>query len=284
MVYQLNLEAIDWDGNNFGRSVQALRIPDFFGTFPILGLKAFPLSFHPRKSEVQELLISRGRRFEELAGSHYKQYDGFAVSWDKSGQEIPFHCQGRIVVDSDCFRRFAPQNMTGIEPLSAKEGAQVPDCLQNKADVDDTLSTKYVFGQRTEEDRLCLTEEHHLTCLPRVRGYSLKKKQWALFYLDSIEDIKFNGNAFESLVLPEDQKELILSFAESQAMNHTGFDDVISGKGRGHITLLSGPPGVGKVSRVQCYKNTIMLSFISDAYRRVRSRTHAGTAFHDVCW
>jgi SpoVK/Ycf46/Vps4 family AAA+-type ATPase len=47
-------------------------------------------------------------------------------------------------------------------------------------------------------------------------------------------------------VMPEDQKELILSFAESQAMNQSGFDDVITGKGRGHITLLSGPPGVGK--------------------------------------
>jgi ATP-dependent Lon protease len=81
--------------------------------------------------------------------------------------------------------------------------------------------------------------------LQRV-GYSLKKKQWLLFYIDLIKDIKFSENAFDALVLPEDQKELILSFAESQAMNRTAFDDVISGKGKGHITLLSGPPGVGK--------------------------------------
>jgi hypothetical protein len=67
------------------------------------------------------------------------------------------------------------------------------------------------------------------------------------FYIALTKDTKFIGDASGSLVLSEDQKELILSFAESQAMNQTGFDDIISGKGRGDITLLSGPPGVGKV-------------------------------------
>jgi len=67
-----------------------------------------------------------------------------------------------------------------------------------------------------------------------------------LFYIDHIKDIKWNDKAFQSLVLPEDQKELILSFAESQVQNRQSFDDVISGKGKGIIMLLSGPPGVGK--------------------------------------
>jgi hypothetical protein len=244
--YQLKVEAIDWDGNHFGRSVQSIRIPEFQGTTPILGLLAFPLSFHPKLDQVEELLIARGKRFEQLAGSQYKEYDGFAVSWDKEGNEIPYHCQGRIIVDSDCFRRFSPVYVPGIEVLPAKEGVQDTDSVPKTVNVEDALNNKYVFGQQVKEKRIRLTEQHHLICLPRVRGYSLKKKEWLLFYLDLIEDIKFNENAFESLVLPEDQKELILSFAESQAMNQSGFDDVISGKGRGHITLLSGPPGVGK--------------------------------------
>ncbi|KAH7085473.1 P-loop containing nucleoside triphosphate hydrolase protein [Paraphoma chrysanthemicola] len=246
MMYQLNIEAIDWNGTNFGRSVEAIRIPEFLGTVPILALKAFPLSLHPHEERVKELLISRGKKFEKLAGSHYKEYDGFAVSWDKERKEIPYHCQGRIIIDSDCFRRFSPMYVSGIEPLAAKEGVQDPDCASKSEAIQDALDTKYVFGTQAKEERVRLTEMHHLTCLPRVRGYSLKKKQWLLFYLDLIDDIDFNKDAFQSLVLPEDQKELILSFAESQAMRQTTFDDVISGKGRGHITLLSGPPGVGK--------------------------------------
>ena len=90
-----------------------------------------------------------------------------------------------------------------------------------------------------------------MLCLPYMRGYALQKKKWLNLYIDMIRDISFTNKAFESLVLPEDQKELILSFAESQAMNRTNFDDFISRKGRGHITLLSGPPGVGKVHSIQ---------------------------------
>lgn len=74
----------------------------------------------------------------------------------------------------------------------------------------------------------------------------MAKKEWLEFYLDLVKDITFSDDAFDSLVIPEDQKEIILAFAESQASNSKVFDDVVSGKGRGHITLLSGPPGVGK--------------------------------------
>jgi hypothetical protein len=258
MMYQLTVEAIDWNGNNFGRSIEVIRLLEFKGTVPILALKAFPLSFHPHQDKVKEMLINRGRKFERLAGSHYKEYDGFAVSWDKDKNEIPCHCQGRIIIDSDCFRRFSPISVPAIEPLTAKEGAQDPGCATKQLEAtQDTLDSIYVFGKQAKEDRVRLTEMHHLTCLPRVRGYSLKKKQWLKFYLDLIEDIDFNEDAFESLVLPEDQKELILSFAESQTMNQTTFDDVISGKGRGHITLLSGPPGVGKVNTSVWPRNDI---------------------------
>ncbi|KAL6703446.1 hypothetical protein ACN47E_009620 [Coniothyrium glycines] len=244
-AYQLTVEAIDWNGTTFGKSVEAIRVWEFPGTTSILGLSAFPLTFHPHQDKVKTVLIERGRKFEDLAGCRYKSYDGFAVSWDKEGNEVPYMCTGRVIVDSDSFRRFSPRYVRGIEPLAAKEGASEPECSPKKLNIEDA-SNKYSFGQQAKVERLRLTTEHHLICLPRVRGYSLKKKQWLLFYLDLIEDINFNENAFESLVLPEDQKELILSFAESQAMNSTGFDDIISGKGRGHITLLSGPPGVGK--------------------------------------
>ncbi|KAF1837936.1 P-loop containing nucleoside triphosphate hydrolase protein [Decorospora gaudefroyi] len=227
-AYKLNVEAIDWNGNSFGRTAEFIRVWEFRGTAPILGLSAFPLSFHPYEAKVRELLISRGKKFEALAGCHYKSYDGFAVTWDREGNEMPYMCTGRIIVDSDSFRRFSHQGNP------------------KKLDIESAADMKYVFGKQAKEERLRLTEDHHLLCLPRVRGYSLKKKQWLLFYLDLIEDIKFNDNAFASLVLPEDQKELILSFAESQAMEQSSFDDMISGKGRGHITLLSGPPGVGK--------------------------------------
>lgn len=91
-----------------------------------------------------------------------------------------------------------------------------------------------------------LGEEHLIHCTQVLYGYSLKSKQWLRFLVDTVSDITFNSRAFDSLVLPENQKDLILAFSQSQIKNKDSFDDVISGKGRGIIMLLSGGPGIGK--------------------------------------
>lgn len=51
------------------------------------------------------------------------------------------------------------------------------------------------------------------------------------FGVQRVEDIKFNTKPFDSLVLPEGYKDLILSFVESQLKDGDMFDDVINGKG-----------------------------------------------------
>jgi SpoVK/Ycf46/Vps4 family AAA+-type ATPase len=115
----------------------------------------------------------------------------------------------------------------------------------NKSGIRKMAEGTYEFGKDVDRRRVRLTSDLHLICRGRVRGFSLNKKEWMEFYLDLVKDVEFNEDAFSSLVLPAEQKEVILSFAESQASG-IAFDDVICGKGRGHITLLSGPPGVGK--------------------------------------
>lgn len=92
----------------------------------------------------------------------------------------------------------------------------------------------------------CMGEEQFLICTDILRGYSLKEKKWMKFPIGGIKEIHWNEQAFDSLVAPPEQKDLILAFAQTQAKNKDCFDDVISGKGRGIIMLLSGPPGVGK--------------------------------------
>lgn len=51
------------------------------------------------------------------------------------------------------------------------------------------------------------------------------------FFIGSVQEIKWSERAFETLVLPEDQKDLILALTESQRANREAFDDVIQGKG-----------------------------------------------------
>jgi SpoVK/Ycf46/Vps4 family AAA+-type ATPase len=61
-----------------------------------------------------------------------------------------------------------------------------------------------------------------------------------------VSEITFRENSFDSLVLEQEKKDLILAFSQTQIKRKDQFDDVISGKGRGIIMLLSGSPGIGK--------------------------------------
>jgi len=103
------------------------------------------------------------------------------------------------------------------------------------------------FEDEEDERRLTPpTDEQKLICSHILRGYALKEKLWLNLYVNSVKDISFNDRAFDSLVIPQNQKELILGFTASQQAYRNAFDDVIEGKGRGIVVLLSGPPGVGK--------------------------------------
>lgn len=79
-----------------------------------------------------------------------------------------------------------------------------------------------------------------------VRGYSMADKCWGLFDVDSVEDIKWNMDAFPSLRLPAGHKDLILAFVDGQLSKSQPLDDFIEAKDLGLTMLLVGSPGTGK--------------------------------------
>lgn len=66
------------------------------------------------------------------------------------------------------------------------------------------------------------------------------------FYVDDIEPVVWNDEAYGHLVYPEEQKDLVLTFVDNHQRLKGGVDNVIMGKGQGLILLLSGSPGTGK--------------------------------------
>lgn len=112
-----------------------------------------------------------------------------------------------------------------------------------------------------------LTPNQLMLCVPTVYGYSLKAKRWLEFHVERITPIKFNDTAFQSFALPADQKDSILALVESQVENKESFDDVIQGRGKGVIMLLSGGPGIGKTCKLKCQENISYLGLIYELRR-----------------
>ncbi|KAF3765659.1 P-loop containing nucleoside triphosphate hydrolase protein [Cryphonectria parasitica EP155] len=229
---RVSADCVDYSGKEFGRHTERISVPEFIGTKKITSLNAFPLVFHEARTSIVEKLVKRGQLFENLAGHHYKAYDGTAITWDRQGEEMPIPINGRIVVDIQSFNRNNMFRKRWLSDWSAK-------------DLERLQEHKKTHGL-TDKGHLRLTPYYQMLASSRTRGYSLKRKMWLEFYVEQVDEIQWNNDAFDKLVLPEDQKELVLAFSESQLEGGATFDDVISGKGKGIICLLSGPPGVGK--------------------------------------
>ncbi|KAH0848957.1 putative AAA family ATPase [Fonsecaea pedrosoi] len=257
-LLQLEVWSVDWDGDKFGQHVTYLSNYEFPGTTPITSLQAYPLKFHPEKEQLMLRLVARGKLFERLAGYHYKAYRGVALGYGRCGM-IRHNVESRIIIDCDAHNRFLPNNAVYFNSLF-KSTNQINGLLSDESeeqseqfDFDGFLDNEsdYLATPDSGDDACSpkhrpLTMEELLLAVPYVRGYALKTKKWLWFYVDQVEEIKFADNAFASLVLPKEQKSLIRAFVESQVKYKDDFDDVITGKGRGMIMLLAGPPGVGK--------------------------------------
>ncbi|KAI5461567.1 P-loop containing nucleoside triphosphate hydrolase protein [Mariannaea sp. PMI_226] len=248
--YHLNCRVLDWDGTIMGWTDCNQQISQFLGSVPFSELSCYPLEYHPRLDAAKALLIARGRRFEELAGYCYKSYKGVAVWHVDSRRSRKENVESRIVIDGANWEKLNPDHTVWLSPIH--DTTDTTEGGWNDKDSDDGNESSAGWGTDDDDDvpvigsRPPLTEEQLMMTYPIVRGYALKNKRWMEFFIDDVAEVKFNENAFSSLVLPTDQKELILAFAQSQVKFKDAFDDVISGKGKGIIMLLSGGPGIGK--------------------------------------
>jgi hypothetical protein len=249
---QLYCRGIDWDGDKFGSSSLYLSNFEFEGTKPITRLAYFPLGFHPHEQDLISRLTIRGKVFQKFAGYHFMAYRGTALTYGRCGL-VKQTVDSRIIIDCEAHNRFLPHKAVSFATLGKAQDQYYADTDDDSDMVDsDDDSAEYV--STPDEDGLTgdrpkhrpLTSKELLLAVPYVRGYALKNKKWFILFVDQIIPIKFSDNAFQSLVMPDEKKDLILAFVESQVKHKNEFDDIIEGKGRGMIMLLSGPPGVGK--------------------------------------
>ncbi|KAI1392918.1 P-loop containing nucleoside triphosphate hydrolase protein [Hypoxylon trugodes] len=241
--WAIQFAQIDWNGSYCGQKVDQIKILQFDEIKAVTDLDMYPLLFSPDLRE-KDMALARGRKFESLRGFHVKNCNGAKIIEKPTpfGTEyVPEPVSGRVIVDAHAFyhcqEKVPPTLRRAANPeLSAEEDVKVALSLVKKRSGDD----------ERREDLRPMTDEECILAVPRVKGFDLRTKQWCYFNVDELQETSWNDASYDNLVLPVDEKELLMSFADKERVREAGFDDFVKNKGKGVIILLYGPAGVGK--------------------------------------
>jgi len=206
--FEVDAIVIKCNGQHFYRDTIRYAIEAFNG------LRKFDeLPIQPLSNELKEKLLARGKVFRKYGkGAHYLMYTGF-IERKNWWSTTLIKADGRVMVDGSSFQRLNPNyGVFSNSPSNDSILPQIPDELL------------------------------HLT-YPTLGGFSFTAKKWGELDLNKLEEIVYDDDAFDRLVLSNEKKKLIRSLVEN---TQTSFSDIISGKGGGCIFLLHGSPGVGK--------------------------------------
>ncbi|ORY58234.1 uncharacterized protein BCR38DRAFT_461014 [Pseudomassariella vexata] len=256
-AWVIDMEYVDWNGENCGYTTTTLTIWDFEGFRRVIGLPVFPISFLPDVETTKAALIERGRKFERLRGYNFMLSNGTKVLLESEKPEQR-PVAGKVCVDAYAYYGSCNIVKPKLRTLFPEDDGDNPDAAMEDAELSDTpyetnfsiapveaVSAAKGPAERTEDLRP-LTDEHCLLSTPWMKGFDLKSKDWCELRIDDLQDMAWNDEAFEKLVLPGGEKDLAWAFVENKSLSKAGFDDFIPDKGRGLIILMFGPPGVGK--------------------------------------
>ena len=252
--YEIQGEYFDFDGDIFGFSDVAVEIKSFTGTRRITSLPCYPIANHRDKESIERQLISRGRKFVELAGTNYKSYSGLGFT-ESNGEIIKVPITSKVMIDPRGFRQANPDCSSTVRSASTTEREENSPGGDNTSDIDPGERSQ-AWQESTQKPNSSsheiipkLASLEMLIASPLISGFAFSKKLWLELTVSGIQDMHWSESAFESLVLPDDQKSVIKALLQSHDLTSRSrqtVDDFITGKGRGLVMLSHGPPGVGK--------------------------------------
>ncbi|KAL9107038.1 MAG: hypothetical protein Q9227_007984 [Pyrenula ochraceoflavens] len=248
--FRLQSTYIDWNGHHFGSVRTELEILPFKGTKMIKDLFAMPLHHHSCRIDVSRALFARGLEIQELTSGGHKAFRGTIDIPQKLFTKVyydTYSVEGRVMID--------PANYFWHSEDFSRVGEPLEDILEIQGD--------HEFEANAHTATHGLSEEQLMLCMPVVRGYCLTTKNWAIFNVDGIEEIQWNDQPMEKLVIAENRKRLLLAVTDQHRKHETRFDDFIKGKGQGLVMLFTGTPGTGKTLTAESIADHLRLPLFS---------------------
>ncbi|KAK4154710.1 ATPase family AAA domain-containing protein 3B [Chaetomidium leptoderma] len=235
---------VDFNGDRFGTRIVELTIPQYQGTQALDELNVLPLDLLDDASEVREELLARGRKFERYVGQNFLQYDGIAIKKTTQGY-ARFSVTGRVMLDAKTYLRMEPNESFVLYNLDYS--AKLERSRKHAA----SFQTTFAEADGTPKlDRL--SDEHAVLANATVRGYSFSLKRFLEFFAEEVSEIEWNSGCFDDLVLDPAIKKTVRALVSSHMQKRESFDDIVKGKGMGLVSVLHGPPGVGKTLTAEC--------------------------------
>jgi hypothetical protein len=223
------------------------------------------LAFHKKKKQVIKICVN-GRVMVDPATfrrinpnypiSFIKPHEDDELSDDDDDYSDDCSCCGDSDDEQDQGRGLDSllQNDHG-EPKTKIKYTQKPDGSLHAEQVQ-VDEDGYMIRPNTVQDDLALetsgrrrtfTDDELLLTSPVVYGFAFNEKLWLEFTISGVREIEYNDAAFDSLVLPTNQKSIVRALVESHKFHAAKtIDDVVQGKGKGLVSVLHGPPGTGK--------------------------------------
>ncbi|GES88227.1 ATPase, AAA domain containing protein [Rhizophagus clarus] len=244
--FSIIIKVVDYDSKGFKHCYVKRQIQEFDGEKSFSDLSVVPFKFSKSHDFLKKSIYNNGKRFFELSKARkFMEYKGSLFRWrttDGCRRLEVIRANGRVMIDLKSFATMNPGYFMG--------NAKPP----NPCDIE-------LLGEKGYLKDYAYEKAYHFAPA-LVYGFSFALKEWGQFMVTNFDEIKFNKNAFDRLVMPWDKKDVLLglvnqysnqTISDNELINGNSSDsllakqlDPIANKGKGCIFLCYGPPGTGK--------------------------------------
>ncbi|KAH7116161.1 hypothetical protein B0J11DRAFT_593912 [Dendryphion nanum] len=216
--FDVTVDVVDWDGRRCGLLADTWTIWEYHGLRALTALDVSPLRINPDKESIKAKLVARGRTFEKLRGQFFMAYS------DPHNERI----NERTIIDARSYHKFSYSRETfphfaKLSEIGPLTWAQSMNRYSSNPGPNSKDPMKLALAP--------LTDHECMLAVSTVKCFNIETKKWAQLDLTKFHEIPWSEQAFDSLVLDESEKDLLIALIDrDEYKNSKAFDDFITGK------------------------------------------------------
>ncbi|KAL1388067.1 hypothetical protein HDK64DRAFT_329212 [Phyllosticta capitalensis] len=248
-AFAITTEHVEWNGERMDMVKRVVKIDQFFGTIALEDLPVMPLRYHPQALLIVEKILERSDKKMVFCekGHQFRDHNGLCLTagFSRADEPVLHHYSGRIMVDLEMMHQVEPNNVllpslvkfriprvfmsdvTSDEQEILSHLLRDPNKLEGFSTDNHSVNneSEMLVAEKGKEEgtlKRSMIMERRLLLSGMLFGYFLSDAKWGAFSIDRVSEIKWNE----------------------------------TGKGKGLVGLLQGPPGSGKTLTAEAIAET----------------------------